>query len=180
MKKYYKYIPLLFVVFIIAACGQKKNEYDPYALEDNSNKKQVETTAFEVDFKKTDTNLKTVHVKLNDANGYDALFDTGCSSMLISSLELVELIKSGTITKDDYVGDAPISIADGTQSKHPMYKIREVKIVDKKGKPHSVRDIIATVIDNPGADVLIGSAVIDNLAKKSYTIDLKKKVVRFE
>ncbi len=180
MKKYYNYLPLLLVIFLITACDSKKNEYDPYALEDTSNKKQVEKTMFEVDFKKTDANLKTVHVKLNDANGYDALFDTGCSSMLISSLELIELIKSGTITKDDYVGDAPISIADGTQSKHPMYRIREVKIVDKKGKSHSVRDIVATVIDNPGADVLIGSAVIDNLAKKSYTIDLKKRVIRFE
>lgn len=179
MKKY-KFLSFLTILFVFVSCDSKKNEYDPYALSDNSTKKQVETTAFEIDFKKTDTNLKTVHVKLNDANGYDALFDTGCSSMLISSLELVELIKSGTITKNDYVGDAPISIADGTQSKHPMYKIREVKIIDKKGKPHSVRDVIATVIDNPGADVLIGSAVIDNLAKKSYTIDFKKKVVRFE
>jgi hypothetical protein len=132
--KAYKFLPIISVIFLIAACGQKKNEYDPYALGDASNKKQVETTAFEVDFKKTDTNLKTVHVKLNDANGYDALFDTGCSSMLISSLELVELIKSGTITKDDSVGDAPISIADGTQSKHPMYKIREVKIIDSTSK----------------------------------------------
>lgn len=178
--KAYKLLPIISVFFLIAACDSKKFEYNPYDLEDTIKKKQVKTTAFEVDFKKTDYNTKTIHIKLNDANGYDALFDTGCSSMLISSLELAELIKSGTITKNDYMGDSKSIIADGTIIKHPMYKIREIKVVDKKGQSHSVRDIIATVVDNQGADVLIGSAVIDNLAKKSYTIDLEKKVIRFE
>lgn len=178
--KTYKYLSIISVFFLIAACDSKKNEYDPYALEDTKKKKEVKTTAFEVDFKNTDYNTKTIHVKLNDANGYDALFDTGCSSMLISSLEFAELLKSRTITENDSMGVSEVAIADGKKIKRPMYKIREVKVVDKQGQSHSVRDIIATVVDNPGADVLIGSAVIDNLAKKSYTIDLKKKVVRFE
>lgn len=178
MKTYFSILSLIVLLFV--SCDSKKNEYDPYAFEDKSNKEQHETTAFEIEFKKTDANLKTVHIKLNDVNGYDALFDTGCSSMLISSLELTELFKTGTITEDDYIGDAFTTIADGSKSPQPMYRIKEVKIVDKQGKSHSVRNIIATVVKNPVADVLIGSAIIDNLAKKSYTIDLKKNVIRFE
>lgn len=170
-------ISIISVAILLTSCGQK-NEYDPYKVSDNSNE-EVQKSYFEVDFKKTDLNLKTVHVKLNDTNGYDALFDTGCSDMLISSVEFLNLVKSGTITENDYIGDATISIADGTQVQHPMYKIREVKLVDKNGKEHIVSNVTATVIKNPVAEVLIGSTVIDNLAKKSYTVDLKESVIRF-
>ena len=176
-----KILSLLSIFILISSCQSRKNEYDPYALEDKSAKEQVESNAFEVDFKKTEANLKTIHIKLNDNNGYDALFDSGCSGMLISTLELADMFKSGTISeKDDFVGYTEISIADGSIVKQPMFRIREVTILDKKGKPHTVRDITATVVYNPVAKVLIGSAIIDNLAKKSYTVDLKKKVIRFE
>ena len=83
---------------MISACNSKKNEYDPYKI--NGKEKKVDSkSSFEVSFKKTDANLKTIHVKLNN-NGYDALFDTGCSGMLISSLELMELIKTNTISRN--------------------------------------------------------------------------------
>lgn len=163
---------------MLSACNSKKNEYDPYKI--NGTEKKVDSKSFfEVSFKKTDANLKTIHVKLNN-NGYDALFDTGCSGMLISSLELMELIKTNTISKSDYVGDAISTIADGSQIKNPMYKIKKVTVVDNNGKEHVLTDIQATVVDNIGADILVGSSVIDNLAKKSYTVDLSKKVIRFE
>lgn len=179
MKKYTFFI-MLPIAVLLSSCNSKSDKYDPYALTGNSNAESVAKSFFEIDFKKTDSNLKTIHVKLNDTNGYDAIFDTGCSGMLISSLEILELIKNGTISNDDYIGDAKISIADGTVVKHPMYNIREVKLIDKKGQSHSVRDVVATVVDNPEAEILIGSSIIDNLAKKSYTVDLKKKVIRFE
>ena len=92
-----KVIYLLVAVLMFSACNSKKNEYDPYKI--NGKEKKVDSkSSFEVSFKKTDANLKTIHVKLNN-NGYDALFDTGCSGMLISSLELMELIKTNTTSK---------------------------------------------------------------------------------
>ena len=72
------------------------------------------------------------------------------------------------------------SFADGTVIKNDVYNIREITITDKNGQSHTLRDIKATVVDNPGAEILIGSSVIDNLAKKSYTVDLEKKVIRFQ
>ena len=165
-------------MLLVTACNSKKDEYDPYKI--NGKEKKLESkSSFEVSFKKTDTNLKTIHIKLN-SNGYDALFDTGSSGMLISSLELMELIKTNTISKSDYVGDAISSIADGSQIKSPIYNIKKVTIVDNNGKEHVLTDIQATVVDNIEADILIGSSVIDNLAKKSYTVDLSKKIIRFQ
>lgn len=173
-----KIFAILLAATLFTACEQKKDQYNPYAIKSTAEKKQKNT--FEVDFKKTESNLKTIHVKLNDKNGYDALFDTGCSGMLISSMEFDDLIKSQTITVSDYVGVAVSFIADGSEIKNPIYNIRSVTVVDKKGEAHVLRDIKATVVENPGAAILIGNSLIDQWAKNSYTIDLTKKVIRFQ
>lgn len=174
--------PILFLLGIsISSCNQAKDKYDPYNTETSNDSTEITNSSyFEIDFKKTEANVKNIHVKLNDSNGYDALFDTGCSGMMISSLELIELIKSGTLTKDDYVGESTVSLADGSVITHPVYNIRSVSVTDKNGTVHTLNDIYATVAENPGADVIIGNAVIDNLAKNSYTVDLKNKVIKFE
>lgn len=163
---------------MICACESKKNEYDPYKI--NGKEKKVESkSSFEVKFKKTDSNLKTVHVKLNNT-GHDVIFDTGCSGVSISTLELNELIKENTLSKDDYRGKIPVQIADGTVNEIPQFNINKITIVDTNGKEHTLSNIVATVEENPAAQILIGSSVIDNFAKKSYTVDLSKKVIRFE
>ncbi len=167
-------------IILITSCKDNPNKYNPYEISGESDTEITSATSFEISYKKTDSNLKTIHIKLNDSNGYDALFDTGCSGMVISSLEFINLIKSGTISNDDYEGDAIIIIADGSQIKNPVYNIKEVTVMDTNGKPHTLRDIKATVIDNPEAEILIGSAVIDNLAKRNYVVDLEKKIIRFQ
>ena len=165
----------------MSSCNQAKDKYDPYNSETPMDSTVVTNNSiFEVDFKNTDANVKNIHVKLNDANGYDALFDTGCSGMMISTLELVELFKSGTLTKDDYIGETYVTLADGTGLTHQVYNIRSVSVTDRSGETHTLRDIRATVTENPAAAIIIGNAVIDNLAKNNYTVDLKNKVIKFE
>ncbi len=174
-----KLLPLISALVLLISCDSKKSEYDPYSLSEKQNTEQSQTS-FEVAFKKTDTNLKTIYIKLNDSNGFDALFDTGCSDMLISELELQNLLKAGTISESDRMVAQGAIYADGSINYNPRYKIREVTIVDKNGKPHTVKDVIATVVENQVANVLIGSTVIDNLAKKSYTVNLRNRTIRFD
>jgi hypothetical protein len=175
-----KIITFIMLAVALISCNSKgSKEYDPYAIKDSS-KKEVEKSSFQIPFKTTESQIKTIHVKLNNTNGYDAIFDTGCSGMLISKLEMIELIKSGTITENDYVGDAQSSIADGSVINNPIYTIKEISVTDSKGKTHSINNVQATVVDNINAEILIGSTVIDNLAKKSYTVDLRKKTITFE
>lgn len=164
----------------LVSCGNNKS-YDPYRLSPQND--TILTTndgVFEVDFKTNEYNTKTVHIKLNDAVGKDALFDTGCSGMLISSLEFVDLIKEGAISKNDYLGDSQSSIADGSTITNAVYKIREVSVIDKNGNAHVLHDIAATVVENPGANILVGNSIIDNLATHSYTVDLENNVIRFQ
>lgn len=174
------FILLVATIGLLSSCNSKRYEYDPYKVSDGKAKKEVSKTAFEIDFKKTETNLKTIHINLNGSNSYDAIFDTGCSMVLISQLECADLLKQGTLTESDETTPIKAGIADGSESYMRAYNLREVTIIDKNGKPHTLRDIVAAVAPNIEASILIGSSVIDNLAQKSYTVDLKKNVIRFE
>ncbi len=171
---------LLSALVLLASCDSKKNGYDPYSISGGKGKAEVSKASFEVPFKKIESNLKTIHINLNGKNSYDAIFDTGCSGVSISALEAVDLQKSGTLAEKDHTNDAVITMADGSQLVQPVYNLREITVVDKNGQEHTLRDIEASIVENLGAPILIGSSVIDNLARNSYTVDLKKRVIRFE
>ncbi len=174
-----KYTFLLLVLVALAACNKKPGTYDPYALDGDSIVTEAKTNAFTVTYKRTEDNLKTLHVKLNDTNSFDVIFDTGCSSMSISKLELADLMKSGTFQQSDIIGTQVSVMADGRQIEEPVLNIRSVTLTDTDGREHTLHDIQATVADNLSAPILIGSAVIDNFATRSYTVDTQKKTITF-
>ena len=169
-------IPIIALVFL-CSCGENPNKakYNPYEITPNSNNSQV----FEIPFKTTSSNVKTIHIKLNDVEGTEAIFDTGCSGLLISTLEAVSLVKQGTLSSNDNLGQACGSIADGSVIVNMQYSIGEVSVTDVKGVVHTVSNVTATVVDNIEADVLVGNSVIDQLAATSYTVDLANSVIRF-
>lgn len=173
---------MLASISLLTSCNSKKAEYDPYNIgEEIDTTKVVSKGVFEVEFKDAGNYTKIIHVKLNDAAGFDALFDTGCSYVSISQIEAAPLIKAGTLSESDYSGkDIPISIADGTTGYKKVYKLKAVSVIDTKGQVHTLYDVPTTIEANPRATFLLGTYVIDNLAKKSYTVDLKKSVIRFE
>ncbi|MGM9868041.1 MAG: retroviral-like aspartic protease family protein [Sodaliphilus sp.] len=178
-----KRIMILFLAVIaLAACDSKKNEYDPFKIQGkkaDTTKKVDPKAAFEVEFKETETNLKTIHLKLNNS-GHDVIVDTGCSGLSISALELTQLVKEGTLTQADRRPDIKVSFADGRSVMVPNYNIKQITITDTQGKPHTLSDVEASVEDNPRAAILVGNSVLDKIANKSYTFDLRKKVIRFE
>ncbi len=175
------FIYVLAIVFCFS-CG-RRTVYDPFNIspkqEDSTDVKGY-TKAFEVDYKLTESNVKKIHIKLNDAVSYDAIFDTGCSGMSMSLLELKNLVKDRKISENDIVGSDYYTIADGSIVENAVIRLREVSIVDKQGQIHTVSDIDVSVNENEGAAILVGNTVIDQLAKHRYTIDLDKKVIRFE
>lgn len=171
-------IPVI-VILLLYSCGENPNrvKYDPYAI---SNNEIVSSTAFDIPFKTTPSNVKTIHVKLNDVEGTDAIFDTGCSGFLISLLEAQALAKQGTLTKYDERDPSYSSIADGSVILNAQYRIGEVSVTDVNGNVHSVGNVIATVVENPEANVLVGNTIIDQLATTSYTIDLVNSIIHFQ
>lgn len=171
---------MLASLLLLVSCNSKKHEYDPYNISGGKAKQEISKNAFEIDFKQTAGKLKTIHINLGGSNSYDAIFDTGCSGVSISTIEAIDMFKQGTLRAEDERTPDSVQIADGSVSERQVFKLREVTVVDKNGQPHTLRDVDATVEPNLGAPILIGSSVIDNYAKKSYTVDLKKKIIRFE
>lgn len=184
MRRLYVYI--LGVIFLICSCDDSKTSYVPSKVQTDSLSHVTDANrehsygCFSVNYKDARDGVKTIHVKLNDAVGFDAIFDTGCSGMLISLQEAMSLVKAGTLTNDDSIGSQRSSIANGEIVENQIYKIHEVSIVDTKGIKHSVYDVPVSIVENPGADVLIGNIIIDRLAEYSYTIDLKNKIIVFQ
>lgn len=182
---------ILFVVmaFLVSSCNHRRTSYVPDDVYDNdtvlvdeetSVEEETESGGFKVAYKSTDNGVKTIHVKLNDAAGFDAIFDTGCSGLLISLQEAMSLVKAGTFTDDDLIGKQQSVIADGGIVENVVFRIKEVTLVDTEGKPHTLYDVPATVVENPGAPMLVGNVVIDQLAEYSYTIDLKNHEIIFQ
>lgn len=175
-----KILYLLGVALLVSACNSKGSGYDPYKIDGGSKERKVESKSFfEVKFKETASNTKTIHVRLNNS-GHDVIFDTGCSGISISRFELEEFLKYGVLSDADVVDVADVMMADSTKNKKLMYNIKKITLVDTNGKEHILTNIVAAVEENPYAPILVGNSVIDGFAKKSYTVDLGKKVIRFE
>lgn len=146
--------------------------------DDNSKVKPTDYS-FTVAFDETESGVKTIHLKFNEAASFNAIFDTGCSGLLISMQEAMSLVKAGTLSLSDRIGTQQSSIASGEIMENEVFNIHTVTIMDVNGKAHTLNDIPATVANNPGAPVLVGNIVIDQLAKKSYTMDLSRRVIVF-
>lgn len=186
--KYLKSFMCVLCVIALYACKKHKNNYIPSqmgidSIELNSQKLKIsedKANCFSIAYKKTSNGTKTIHVKLNDAASFDAIFDTGCSGMLISLQEAMSLVKSGTLSQNDILGEQQSAIASGDIIENTVFRLKEVSLTDTEGKSHTLYDVPVTVIENPGASVLVGNIVIDQLAEYSYTIDLKKNVIVFQ
>ncbi|MBE6311247.1 MAG: hypothetical protein E7080_09385 [Bacteroidales bacterium] len=117
--------------------------------------------------------IKFVNVSVNGV-GLEMIFDTGCSSTLISLAEAEYLAKKGLLTKEDYLGNVQSYIADGSVSENMKFNLKEV-VIDGK---ILCRDVVATVSANNNAPLLLGNEVLNRTA--SYTIDNENKSIIFK
>ena len=117
--------------------------------------------------------VKYVDVKVNGV-AFEMIFDTGCSSTLISLAEASYLYLKGQLTIDDFQGMSRSTIADGSVMENMVVKLREVTIADKV----VCHDVIATVSTNLNAPLLLGNEVLDRVA--TITIDNEKKELQFK
>ena len=174
-----KTVFLLFAVsLLMVGCGKsEKVKYEPYG---KSTKISKTTTTkiekgFDVPFT-TEGGVRYVMITMNGVSGVKALFDTGCSGMSMSELELANLVKQGTIMESD-IGIQYVTIADGTTMTIPTIKM-SVNLTDTKGEEHSAT-VETGVQPNPIADVLVGNAVFSQMGSK-IVIDDEKQIIHFE
>ena len=106
MKKNRLNFMMLFILFVVfTSCGNKSNDEYSYENEDYIEDEYYEEETIIEDYVEIayqeKNGVKLLPVSINGL-GFYMIFDTGCSTNLISRLEFMALVKNGLITEEDY------------------------------------------------------------------------------
>ena len=138
-----------------------------------SNNEQIRSTGKKTVLKmENDNGVKYVWIEINGLR-LKFIFDTGASSICISSSEASVLFRQGTLQKTDILDVKYFQDATGTISAGTRIKLKTVKIGDR-----TLNNIEATVIDNSKAPLLLGQTAFEKFGKIS--IDNVKGEITFE
>lgn len=88
------------------------------------------------------------------------IFDTGASSICISSAEAVVLVRQGLLQEEDFISTEYFQDATGRISEGTKINLRTVKIGEI-----ILEDIEATIIDNVNAPLLLGQSVLERFGR---------------
>lgn len=117
--------------------------------------------------------VKVIPVKLNGVS-MDMIYDSGCSGIHLSFLELQQLYKQGCFSESDFVGTSYSSIADGSIVENGVIMLHSVEVA-----PGIVlKNVEATVSLNQDAPLLLGNSVLDKVASK-IEVDNVGKTINF-
>lgn len=102
----------------------------------------------------------------------DFIFDTGASSISLSSAEAMVMLRQGQITQEDIVGQQQFTDATGGVSVGTIVLLRKVQIGDI-----ILENVEATVVDNIQAPLLLGQTALAKFGK--VTIDYNHNTIEF-
>ena len=102
----------------------------------------------------------------------DFIFDTGASSISLSSAEAMVMLRQGQITQDDIVGQQQFQDATGGVSVGTIILLRTVQIGNI-----TLENVQATVVDNIQAPLLLGQTALAKFGK--VTIDYNHNTIEF-
>ena len=119
-----------------------------------------------------DKGVRYVPMKINGQE-LSFVFDTGASSICISTLEAAILVKNGLLSEDNIIGQQWYIDANGRFSVGTVINLDSVQIGNRK-----LENVEATIIENPRAECLLGQTVLSRFGK--YTIDNEKNEIVFE
>lgn len=101
------------------------------------------------------------------------IFDTGASSISISSAEAAVMVRQGKIAESDIVGQQRFQDATGGVSEGTVVMLRTVEIGGVV-----LHDVEASVVDNMSAPLLLGQSALAKFGKIS--IDYDNLTISFE
>ena len=117
----------------------------------------------EVDIKKMYSGIYEVPCNINGLP-LKFIFDTGASTVSISSVEASFMLKNGYLSKEDIEGKEYYSVATGEIHEGTIIRLREIKIGDA-----ILRNVKASVAHNQQAPLLLGQSVLERFG--TITID---------
>ena len=130
--------------------------------DDEQAKDKIETVS-EIQMKKMHSGLYEIPCTINELP-LKFCFDTGASTVTISSVEANFMLKNGYLKSDDIKGKEYYSVATGEIHEGTTIRLREIKIGDA-----ILRNVDASVVHNQQAPLLLGQTVLERFG--TVTID---------
>lgn len=110
-----------------------------------------------------------VPVIINDAVKLNFTLDSGASVVSIPADVAMTLMRTGTLTRDDFLGNATFQLADGRTVPSTILRIRSLKVGDIE-----IQNVEASVSDVKG-DLLLGQTFLARFS--SWSIDNQNHVL---
>ncbi len=154
------------MMVVVSAC-EKKASKPPYNLSQDTR------TCISIPYEEFG-GVKVIPVKLNGIT-MNMIYDTGCSGINLSLNELQTLCKNGKLDQNDILGSSYSMIADGSIVEDGTINIKKIEIGDEDGLV--LENVQASVALNQRAPILLGNAVLDELA--SVEVDNVEKTINF-
>jgi aspartyl protease family protein len=167
------FLSFLFVITIIS-CRHKHyhDEADSTTpqeqISDDDNDYRQERairSGTKVHMEKSESGVYLVPITVNGMN-LKFIFDTGASSICISQAEAVVMVKQGSITQNDIVGQQQMQDATGGVSAGTVIRLHSVEIGGIE-----LRNVEAIVVDNIDAPLLLGQTALSKFGKISIDYD---------
>ena len=157
---------VILMAVLFSSC-EKKSSRPPYNLDREA------TACISIPYEEVG-GVKTIPVKLNGIT-MNMIYDTGCSGIHMSLNELQTLIKNGKLDESDILDATYATIADGSIVENGTINIKRIEIGGEDGIV--IENVQASVDLNQVAPILLGNAVLDELA--SVEVDNMAKTINF-
>ena len=168
--------------FVLLVSCAHKSGHKPNGYDSNRNKNNIEQTSqADIPERKVKGHTKVrmekaggVYLVPIKVNGLDLkfIFDTGASSISLSSAEAIVMLRQGLITQNDVVGQQQFQDATGGVSVGTIIRLKTVEIGGLV-----LNNVEASVVDNIQAPLLLGQTALSKFGK--VTIDYNNNIIEF-
>jgi hypothetical protein len=110
-----------------------------------------------------------VPVRFNGAITLNAIIDSGASDVSIPADIVSTLIRTKTVSEEDFLGVQTYVLADGTKVPSPRFRIRSLKVGNK-----TLENVTAHIASG-NADILLGQSFLGRF--KSWSVDNDRHVL---
>ena len=124
---------------------------------------------FQVSMIKKEGNL-WVPAQINNVVTIDFVIDSGASDITLPWDTYLTLLRSGTLTKANYIGEVNFGIANGSEVRGHKFKLASLQVGNQV-----LSDVVASVMPSDAATPLLGLSFLSRF--QSWSIDNKSSVL---
>lgn len=179
-KLYFLYLLMSCIIFALSSCAHKSGRHGhdnnrdwsaTIAKNTNSDRRERKVGGHTKVRMRKEGGVYLVPITVNGLN-LDFIFDTGASSISLSSAEAIVMLRQGLITQNDIVGQQQFQDATGGVSVGTIIRLRTVEIGGIV-----LNNVEASVVDNIQAPLLLGQTALSKFGK--VTIDYNNNIIEF-